>query len=418
MNRRPFLRTTARAVQALFPMLVFVPSLDLVIGRQTGSGGEWAYDDFLGRACAAVLREDDAARPEDPKQFEWKLATPESQGMSSQKLDAFKDSLAARNTRALLVIRDDKIISEWYAPGYSAASRHGTASLAKAIVGGVSLAVAMDDRRIALDDPAAKFIPQWKDDPRKSRITIRQLGSHTSGLADAEAEGKTHEELTGWKGDFWKRLNPPDDPFTISRDLTPLLFDPGARRQYSNPGIAVMSYAVTAALRDAPVKDIRTLLGDRVMRPIGVPDEEWTCGYGKTYSVDGLPLVGSWGGGNYSARAVARIGRLMLRQGDWEGEQVLGSEAIRQTTANSGLPGAGGMGWWTNADARCPELPADAYWGQGAGGQVLLVVPSLKLIVVRNGGDLDKRSNDRALNQFLFAPLMGVFTGERTEPGS
>ena len=38
------------------------------------------------------------------------------------------------------------------------------------------------------------------------------------------------------------------------------------------------------------------------MRPIGVPDAEWSVGYGKTFTVDGLPLVGSWGGGSYTAR--------------------------------------------------------------------------------------------------------------------
>jgi hypothetical protein len=54
------------------------------------------------------------------------------------------------------------------------------------------------------------------------------------------------------------------------------------------------------------------------MRPLGVPDAEWSCGYNKTFPVDGLPLVGSWGGGSYSARATARIGRLMLRLGGLE----------------------------------------------------------------------------------------------------
>jgi CubicO group peptidase (beta-lactamase class C family) len=341
--------------------------------------------------------------------FDWGAGAPESQGMSSQKLGALRESLAARKTQALLVIRDDTIVAEWYAPGHTGARTHYTASMAKAIVGGVSLAVALNDGLIALDDPVAKFVPQWKDDPRRSRITIRELGSHTSGVADAEADGKRHEELTGWQGDFWKRLDPPHDPFTIARDLAPVLFEPGTDRQYSNPGIAMLTYAVTAALRDAPVKDIRTVLRDRIMRPIGVPDEEWGCGYGQTFTVDGLPLVGAWGGGNYTARAVARIGRLMLRQGDWEGKRLLSRAAVRQTTSSAGLPGAGGMGWWTNDAGRCPKLPTDAFWGSGAGGQVVLVVPSLKLIAVRNGAQLDDQDNQRAINTFLFDPLMAVF---------
>jgi CubicO group peptidase (beta-lactamase class C family) len=326
--------------------------------------------------------------PSANQAFEWETVTPESQGMASNKLDALKEDLAARKTRAFVVIRNDRIVYEWYAPNHSAKAKHGTASLAKAIVGGLSLGVAMTDGRVKLDDRVSKYIPQWRNDPRKSSITLRHLGAHVSGMEDAEADGIAHEKLTGWKGDFWKRLDPPLDPFTISRDQTPLLFNPGEKLQYSNPGIAILSYAVTASLGNAPVKDIRTLLRDRVMRPIGVPDEEWSCGYGKTYMVDGLPLVASWGGGSYTARAVARIGRLVLRRGNWDGRQILSREAVRQITGSAGLPGNCGMGWWTNASGRYDKIPRDAIYGAGAGDQVLLVVPSLNLIVVRNGETL------------------------------
>ena len=235
--------------------------------------------------------------------FDWAKATPESQGFSAAKLDALRTDLATRQTHALLIIRNDAIVCEWYAAGHAANKPHGTASLAKALVGGLSLAVAMSDGRIALDDTAAKFVPQWRQDPRKSRITIRHLGSHTAGIEDAEAGEQPHERLTGWKGDFWKRLPAPNDPFTIARDRAPAVFEPGAKMDYSNPGIAMMTYCVTAALRDAPQKDIRALLRERLMRPIGVPDKEWSVGYGQTVTVDGLPLVGSWGGGSYTARA-------------------------------------------------------------------------------------------------------------------
>jgi len=330
--------------------------------------------------------------PRANQAFEWETATPESQGMSSKKLDALKEELAARKTRAFVVIRNDRIVYEWYAPNHSAKAKYGTASLAKAIVGGLSLGVAMTDGRLKLDDRVSKYIPQWRNDPRKSSITLRHLGAHVSGMEDAEADRLAHEKLTGWKGDFWKRLDPPLDPFTISRDQTPLLFNPGEKLQYSNPGIAMMSYAVTASLRNAPVKDIRTLLRDRVMQTIGVPDEEWSCGYGKTYMVDGLPLVASWGGGSYTARAVARIGRLILRRGNWDGRQILSREAVQQITGNAGLPGNCGMGWWTNAIGRYDKVPRDAIYGAGAGDQVLLIVPSLNLIVVRNGETLAQAS--------------------------
>jgi CubicO group peptidase (beta-lactamase class C family) len=340
------------------------------------------------------------------KTFAWRTAKPEDEGMSSRRLVELKDRLAA-NTKSLVVIRHDAIVYEWYAPDHAAAKPHYTASMAKALVAGLSLGVALTDGRLALDDPAAKYVPQWNADPTRRRITLRHLGSHTSGLEDAEADGLPHEKLTGWKGDFWKRLEPPRDPFTISRDTTPVLFGPGERFQYSNPGIGMLTYAVTASLRGSQWGDIRTLLRDRVMRPIGAEDGEWSIGYGRTFTVDGFPLVASWGGGGYTARAVARVGRLMLRGGDWDGTPLLSESAVRQITSDAKTPGHGGIGWWSNGDGKYTALPRDAFWGSGAGHQVLFVVPSRRLIAVRNGASLgNTMEHHDALNAELFAPLL------------
>ena len=356
---------------------------------------------------AAVLPPQSGGQP-----FEWQTATPEAQAMSAAALDKLKDQLGVATTKALLVIRGDRIVYEWYGEGHSATAKHYTASMAKAIVGGVSIGIGITDGRIALDDKAASYVPQWSSDPRKSRISIRQLGSHTSGIDDAEADKLPHDKLTGWKGDFWKRLDPPADPFTTSRDRAPILFEPGERFQYSNPGIAMLTYALTSALRTAGPADARTLLRDRVMRPIGVADEDWTIGYGATYTVDGLPLVAAWGGGSYTARAVARVGRLMLREGEWNGRQVLSKDAVRQITTDAGTPGHGGIGWWSNREGRYPTLPRDAFWGSGAGHQVVLVIPSLDLIAVRNGASLgETMEHHDMLNASLFTPLVLAIGG-------
>jgi CubicO group peptidase (beta-lactamase class C family) len=343
--------------------------------------------------------------------FKWRTASPASQEMDGSKLAAMKDSLAEHHTKALLVIHNDRIVCEWYQKGHGPDKRHYTASMAKAIVGGLSLAVAMSDGLIGLDDHAVKYVPQWRGDPRKSKITIRQLGSHTSGIEDAEADNLPHEKLTGWKGDFWKRPAPPRDPFTLARDAAPVLFEPGTKMQYSNPGIAMLSYCITASLRKTLHKDIRTLLRERIMRPIGVSDREWSVGYGRTYMVDGLPLVGSWCGGDYTTRAVARLGRLMLRQGDWEGRRLISAEAVRQVTRDAGTLGNCGIGWWNNNDGEFPELPKDAFWGSGAGHQVVFVVPSLNLIAVRNGSTLETGINHHeALRVHLFRTLVEAVT--------
>ena len=167
--------------------------------------------------CGAAM-----AAQADGSAWDWVTGSPESQGMSGQKLQAMREVLAAHRTEMLLVIRNDTIVCEWYTSGFGPTNLHGIASMSKAVVGGVSVAVALTNGRLALDDQAARFIPRWQGSRHKSRITLRQLGSHTSGLADAEASGLPHEQLTGWEGDFWKRLPPPHDPFTLARDVTPI----------------------------------------------------------------------------------------------------------------------------------------------------------------------------------------------------
>src|SRR5207248_10393390 len=83
--------------------------------------------------------------------FEWRSATPESQGMSKEKLDTLQADLAKRKTRAFLVIRNDKIVYEWYAPGHGPNKKHGAASLSKPTVAGLALALLLSDGKPRLD---------------------------------------------------------------------------------------------------------------------------------------------------------------------------------------------------------------------------------------------------------------------------
>jgi hypothetical protein len=151
-----------------------------------------------------------------------------------------------------------------------------------------------------------------------------------------------------------------------------------------------------------------------------VPDADWSAGYGKTSTVDGLPLVGSWGGAAYTARAAARVGRLMLRGGDWDGKRILSSEAVRLTTSDAGTPGPCGIGWWSNKEGDCAKLPRDAFFGSGAGHQILLVIPSLNLVVVRFWATLaETEHHPKAYHEpyrlYLFEPLMEALSDKPAE---
>ena len=83
--------------------------------------------------------------------------------MDMVRLHALRDDLAARGTKTLLVARHERIVYEWYAPGYGPSQRHYTASLAKALVGGMSLLLALNDGLMGVDDLACEYIPAWRD---------------------------------------------------------------------------------------------------------------------------------------------------------------------------------------------------------------------------------------------------------------
>ncbi len=85
------------------------------------------------------------------------------------------------------------------------------------------------------------------------------------------------------------------------------------------------------------------------------------------------------------------------------------------------MPGHSGLGWWVNTGPDGTRLwksaPEDAFGGAGAGQQFLLVVPSLDLIVVRNGDRLDPTlSFEEGLDRYVVAPVVRAISTPRKAP--
>ena len=378
---------------------------------------------------------------QDKKAFEWARANPESVGISSAKLEAYKNRLMAQGTHKLLIIKDDKIICQIFAKGWEdSVKTSGTASLAKALISGMSLNAAIADGYIDSDAPACLYIPSWKKYDVKSKITIRQLNTHTSGLEDAEGTDEEeqklisqkkdrHMDLPGWKGMFWRQK---PDPFTLSRDSAKVLFKPGTGSAYSNPGIAMLNYAVTKSLQNSPYKDIRDYLDKRVFSRIGIKKGTYSMGYNTTYKVDGLNLVAGWGGAAFTADAVARIGRLILKKGNWQGTQIIDSSVIKRAlnVDATTMPALNSnptdddkeprttavLGWFTNHDGTFKSLPRDAFWGAGAGEQLLLVIPSLNIIVVRMGETMNEGTTGEGYWKFMENNIFNPIADAVDEP--
>jgi CubicO group peptidase (beta-lactamase class C family) len=269
----------------------------------------------------------------------------------------------------------------------------------------------LTDHRIGLDERVAKYVSSWERDPWKSKITIRQLASHSSGIDDVNFT----KVQSGWKDVY---LHNPDERFRLALDTAPILFEPGTRHAYSGVGYYVLAYVLGTALKDsADHPDLKSYLRDRIMKPLGIPSNAWGLSYGASYQVDGMTLYAIGSGADYTARAVARVGELFVRNGEWNGRQLIDSAWVRRALsyANSPpSPAAGatepqvGLGWFVNSNGFFSSLPEDAAFTVGNGNQILLVVPSQRLVAVQFGVSLGEPGDDfwQTVEQQIFKPLM------------
>ena len=166
----------------------------------------------------------------------------------------------------------------------------------------------------------------------------------------------------------------------------------------------------------------------RICEPLGIPKSDWRISYDESYSLDGLRVYANWGGAAFTPRATARIGQLMLQKGSWEGRQLLQRGWVETAISNAGMPKpdrtndpapASGLCWYTNYDGAWSGVPRDAFAGAGANQQALLVVPSLNLVVVRNGAYLGPAGDDRFwgdLLEHIFQPVVAAILPESAAP--
>lgn len=270
-----------------------------------------------------------------------------------------------RNTRAVAVVRDGQLVAERYADGFGPHTPligwSMTKSVTNAIVGRL---VAAGD--LAVSD--ADLRPQWSDDER-SRITIEQLLSMTSGLA--------FEEVYDPDTDATRMLYRPVDAGEYAASK-PLLHAPGTTWSYSSGTTNILCDVAQDA------SGLGTALArDLVFAPLGMASAvlEPDVSGGLVCSSNLYATARDW----------ARFGQWFLQDGAWEGEPLLPEDWVETSTTHIGADPAAGYGWhwWLNQRAdgtlRMASVPADAYWASGNEGQHVVVVPSADVVVVRLG---------------------------------
>jgi CubicO group peptidase (beta-lactamase class C family) len=358
-----------------------------------------------------------------PEEFKWEYASPESQGFSSQKIENLTNQLSDKGTKKLLIIRNDKIISEWTKEGWDDSYGNQYAGpFAHLFAGGLSLLAALDDGYISPDQQACHYIPSWRRERLKFEISIRHLATHTSGLENESIPNP--EKGVNGTGEY-------TGSFPMARDNVPVLSKPGTKYHYSVPGLAILSHVIALSIKDSPYNSIGEYVKGRILDPIGIGGNE--KGLNKPVSVSSFELGSDWAGNSFTASSIARIGRLMLNKGVWQGKQVIKTSAIEEAIRpyRVAIPSRDGnmgqtslsinnkkiltpsMGWYSNYNGVMSYVPRDAFMTGFPTGDLLLIIPSLNLIVVHIGDALvDGSDNDvfwSGAEEHLFNPLIEAF---------
>jgi CubicO group peptidase (beta-lactamase class C family) len=289
----------------------------------------------------------------------------------------------SRRGVSILVIQNGQTVFEHYANGGSAHGRWPIFSGTKSFWGIAALA-AVRDGLFKLDDPVSDTITEWKSDPRKSQITIRELLNQTDGIEGAS------------------RLQRPSirDRNTMAIRLQAIA-RPGSAFIYGPSHLQIFSELLRRKLKGS---NVISYFEARVSNRLGLG----RLNYKKDARGNPLPATGF----ELTARELARLGELILGQGSYHGRQVVPAALLREAFAGSPVNPSYGLTFWLNEQAPgaheadmermldlqwqnaqwtnvcvCKDAPPDMIVALGSGYQRLFVIPSQKAIIVRQGSN-------------------------------
>lgn len=346
-----FRRSIKKAADMLYKRLHFAFLITILLGLG------------LSGACSSLRQPIDSEElwPTEA----WQTSSPEEQGMDSGKLNQMMELIEERDAPiySVLVIRNGQIVFEKYRNGYDQDSGPNIQSVTKSFTSTL-VGIAIKEGFIEnVDQRVVDFFPERTIanlDARKLSITIEHLLTMTEGMDWHEVDlPYTHPDNS--LGQMWKR----DDVVQHVLDQ-PMARDPGEAWNY-NSGTSILLGNI---VEQATGQSVLSFAEEYLFDPLGIGTVYWQKADQFHYHTDGgLHMV---------PRDMARLGYLMLKDGVWDGSQILPPDWVgKATTAHTGTHGSYGYGyqWWI--------LPQNGiYAALGHYDQAIYVIPEADLVVV------------------------------------
>ncbi|MBW4358972.1 serine hydrolase domain-containing protein [Flavobacterium taihuense] len=268
-----------------------------------------------------------------------------------------------KRTRSVLVIYKDKIIAEKYADGFTKSNVILGWSMTKSITGTL-FGILENQRRFDIYKPAP--IAEWQNDNRKY-ITTNDLLHMNSGLE--------WDEYYDRICDATKMLYQEED-MTRSQVIKPALFKPNTHWNYSSGTTNLLSGILRKQFKSH--QEYLDFWYSALIDKIGM--------HSMLVETD---MAGNYVGSSYAwatTRDWSKLGLLYLHQGNWNGEQLFDpSWAKYVATPTDTSHGRYGAQFWLNAGNHFPNVPRDMYYCSGFQGQMVAIIPSMDLVIVRMG---------------------------------
>ncbi|UWU76201.1 beta-lactamase family protein [Bradyrhizobium huanghuaihaiense] len=326
------------------------------------------YED--GRGCTLVSKDeipDRAAPPSRPAKPDALWPAGERVQLSEDKrlLAALNDpALQGPGMRAIVVVQDGRIVAETYGEGFSASTPLQGWSMTKTVNAALA-GMAIKDGKLSLD--RQNLFPQWAGDARAD-ISVADLMAMTSGLKWSEA---------GDSPDPDGLENLAKDAAAFARDR-PLVAPPGTKFNYAG-GSSVL---LARLWQNAVGADARAYPQERLFKPLGMTSAVLEADPSGTFLGEAFLFA--------NAHDWVRFGEFLRLNGEWNGEQLLPAGFVDYMrspvlVSEEGHGPVYGRGQLWLGPGQGFRLPADTFMMQGHLRQVIAIIPSRKLVILRMG---------------------------------
>ena len=296
--------------------------------------------------------------------------SPLPEGPRATLPEGFDAWAEARQVTGIVVLHQGQIVYEDYRLGTAQDDPRISWSVAKSALSLLLGTLVADGTIPDLDASVTQYAPALRQSAYDG-ATIRQVLRMESGVA-------FNEDYL----DFWSDINRMGRVLALGGSMDGFAAGQSARRGPAGSDwqyVSIDTHVIGMVIRGATGRSIPDLMSERIFQPLGLDRDPY-------YVTDGEGVAFVLGGLNLTTRDYARIGQMVLQNGEWQGRQIVPADWIAESTAPGPFTAESGTGygyqWWLPPEARPGEV-----WARGVYGQEIWIDRSNDVVIAVNSAD-------------------------------